>query len=139
MKLLKFFYAFVLMLFLPVLMLPAALFSQTTDPVTQLDINSMFTSFLGFGAGVIILTGLISAHIVNLSTLGRSILSWVIAAGLGFLGWWLNLGIFSGVEWTQVLVIVISFATGSNVIYNIQWLRSLLATFKLASAKSEKK
>jgi hypothetical protein len=38
-----------------------------------------------------------------------------------------------------VIVIVISFAVGSNVIYNISWLRSLLSALKLTTAKSNTK
>jgi hypothetical protein len=136
----KKFMKFLLATFL--LMIPVAIFAQDVpaDPTTpSFDIMSLFTSFLGFGAGVLVITGVIVKYILkNLSTLGRSITSWVIAALVGFIGWFLQLGIFAGIEWYMVLVIVVSFATGSNVIYNVDWLRALLAMLKIVPAKTAK-
>jgi hypothetical protein len=132
-KLLKFIMAVLLML------IPVSIFAQTGDDTTTgFDIMSLFTNFATFGAGVLVITGVITTYILkNISTLGRSITSWVIATIVGFIGWWLQLGIFVGIEWYMVLVVVISFATGSNIIYNVDWIRSLLAMLKLAPAKTE--
>ncbi len=136
----KKFMKFLLATFL--LMIPVAIFAQTVpaDPTTpSFDIMSLFTTFLGFGAGVLVITGVIVKYILkNLSTLGRSITSWVVAALVGFIGWFLQLGIFAGIEWYMVLVIVVSFAAGSNVIYNVDWLRALLAMLKILPAKTAK-
>lgn len=121
------------------LLVPVSIFAQTgNETTTGFDIMSLFTSFATFGIGVLVITGVVTKYILkSISTLGRSITSWVIAAIVGFIGWWLQLGIFAGVEWYMVLVIVISFATGSNIIYNVDWIRSLLAMIKLVPAKTE--
>jgi hypothetical protein len=135
----KKFMKFLLATFL--LMIPVAIFAQDVpvEPTPSFDIMSLFTSFLGFGAGVLVITGLIVKYILkNLSTLGRSIASWVVATLVGFIGWFLQLGIFAGIEWYMVLVIVVSFATGSNIIYNVDWLRALLAMLKIVPAKTVK-
>jgi hypothetical protein len=129
---LKFFSVMLFLLFVPVL----AIFAQDPAP-PQLDLNSLFASFPLFCAGTVAITGLITAHIVNLSATWRSILSWIIAAIIGFLGWWLKLGIFNDVDLVQVIIIIVSFAVGSNVIYSITWIRDLLAALKLVAKKSD--
>jgi len=118
---------------------PTCLFAQgdAPPPAVGFDFMSLFTSFAGFGAGVILLTGLIATHIGNWSAHGKSILSWIIAALVGLAGWYFKLGIFNAIPWYQVLAIVVSFALGSNVIYNVDWIRNLLAGLKLAPPKKE--
>jgi hypothetical protein len=120
------------------LLLPLSIFAQsvTPTPAAPFDIMSLFTSFAGFGAGIIVITGLITNNIGNWSAHGKSILSWVVAILTGLIGFWLKLGIFNGIDWVQLIVIIVSFAIGSNVVYDITWLRNLLAGLKLAPKKS---
>jgi hypothetical protein len=103
---------------------------------TSFDLMSLFTSFPGFAAGVILITGIICRYI-QLSKNGRSITSWVIALFIGVIGFFADLGIFADVDVIGLLSIVVSFAVGSNVIYNTEWIRQLLAKTKLAPKKSE--
>jgi len=119
------------------MLIPISIFAQTGDDSLGFDIMNLFTSFATFGAGVLVITGVISKYLLkNLSALGRSIASWIVALIIGYVGWFLNLGIFADIEWWNVLIIVISFATGANVIYNIDWLRKLLEQIKVAPKKS---
>jgi hypothetical protein len=123
------------------LMIPLSIFAQDvpTDP-TGFDIMSLFTSFAGYAAGVLVITGVICRYILkNLSTLGRSITSWVVAALVALVGYFLKLGIFVDLDWLKLIVIVLSFAAGSNVIYNVEWIRALLAMLKILPAKSTTK
>jgi hypothetical protein len=122
------------------LLIPVAIFAQDTTPtVSGFDVMSLFTSFTTYCAGIIVLTGLITKYVLkNLSTLGRNITSWVVALIVGYFGWFLKLGMFVDVQWYGVLVVVLSFALGSNVIYNTEWIRRLLELLKLAPAKSVK-
>ena len=132
---------FIWMLAMFLMIVPMAIFAQAdpATPVGQIDFNSVFATFAGFGVGVVIITGLITTKLVNLSTTGRSIVSWVVAAVIGYAGWFLHLGIFNAIPWYQVLVIVVSFALGSNIIYNISWVRALLAAMKITTKKSDVK
>jgi hypothetical protein len=122
------------------LLIPVAIFAQDTEPSTGgFDVMSLFTSFTTYCAGIIVLTGVITKYILkNLSTLGRNIISWVVALIVGYLGWLLKLGMFVDKAWYDVLVIVLSFALGSNIIYDTEWIRKLLELLKLAPAKSVK-
>jgi hypothetical protein len=123
---------------LTLLLLPLAIFAQDvpTEP-TGFDIMSLFTSFAGYAAGVLVITGVITRYVLkNLSTLGRSITSWVIAAIVAVIGYFMQLGIFAGVDWLNLIIIVVSFAAGSNVIYNVEWIRQLLAQLKILPAKT---
>jgi len=118
------------------LLVPVAIFAQDVVPTTGFDIMTLFTSFASFAAGVLVITGLVTQYVIkNLSNLGRSITSWVIAAIIGFIGWFLQLGIFAGIEWWNVLAIVVSFAAGSNVIYNVEWIRNLFSRAKIVAKK----
>jgi len=121
-----------------VILLPIALFAQTTDPTTpSFDFLSLFTTFAGYGSGILVITGVICRYILkNISTLGRSITSWVVALIIGYIGWFFQIGIFVGIEWWRVLVFVASFAAGSNVIYNVEWIRKLLSEAKVLPVKS---
>jgi hypothetical protein len=116
------------------LLFPVAIFAQSGDGTsTSFDVMSLFLSFTTFGAGVLVVTGLITKYILkSLSTTGKEITSWVVALIVGFIGWFLKLGIFNGIEWYSVLIIVISFATGANKVYDTAWIRALLAFLKLA-------
>ncbi|MFA5366605.1 MAG: hypothetical protein WC333_01870 [Dehalococcoidia bacterium] len=121
------------------LMIPVAIFAQDvpTEPGTSFDIMSLFTSFAGYAAGVLVVTGVITRYILkNLSTLGRSITSWVVAAIVAVIGYFMQLGIFAGVDWLNLIIIVLSFAAGSNVIYNVEWIRQLLALLKILPDKA---
>ena len=122
------------------LLLPVAIFAQDTTPtVGDFNFMSLFTSFTTYCAGIIVLTGLITTYVLkNLSTVCRSIMSWVVALLVGYSGWYLKLGMFGGIEWYDVLLVVLSFALGSNVIYNTDWIRKLLELLKLVPAKSVK-
>jgi hypothetical protein len=137
-KFLKFGKMLIVSLFLLVVT-PICIMAQgdAPPPAVGFDFMSLFTSFAGFGAGVILLTGLIATHIGNWSAHGKSILSWVIAALVGLAGWYFKLGIFNAIPWYQVIAIVVSFALGSNVIYNVDWIRNLLSGLKLAPPKKE--
>jgi hypothetical protein len=132
---LKLFSVMLFLLFVPVFAISAQ--DPVPLPTGQLDLNSLFASFPLFCAGVVVITGLITAHIANLTSTWRSVLSWVIAAIIGFLGWWLKLGIFDGIDIIQVIFIIISFAVGSNVIYSVSWIRDLLAALKIVAKKSD--
>ena len=139
-KLFNFFRKKIIWVFLSVMFLlafPLTIFAQSVTPVVgSFDLMSLFTSFASFGAGIIVITGLITNNIGNWSAHGKSILSWVIAVLTGLVGYWLKLGIFNGIDWVQLIVIIVSFAIGSNVVYDITWLRNLLAGLKLAPKKS---
>lgn len=106
--------------------------------VSQIDISALFSTFAGFSAGVIVLTGLLCSKIKFLGALtrtGRSVLSWVIAGIVGTIGAIVDVGIFSQKDWMDVFGIIISFAVGSNVIYNITWFRELLDGIKITPKK----
>jgi len=127
---------FKILLAIVLLLIPVTLFAQTTEPGSGFDIMSLFTSFAGFGTGVLIITGLITTYLLKkLSTVGKSITSWIIAVIVGFIGWYLQLGIFLGIEWYNVFIIVASFAAGSNVIYNVEWVRNMLIWLKIVPTK----
>lgn len=134
----KKFWKFLIMTLL--LMIPVAIFAQNTEPsIGGFDVMSLFTSFTTYCAGIIILTGVIVKYLLkNLSTLGKNITSWIVALIVGYVGWLLKLGMFVDKAWYDVLVIVLSFALGSNIIYNTEWIRKLLELLKLAPAKSVK-
>lgn len=108
--------------------------------IASFDFSSLFSSFASFSAGVIVITGFLISKIKpleNLSRTGRSILSWAIAAIVGVVGAVINLGIFVDKDYLEVAGIVFSFAVGSNIIYNVTWIRELLNAIKITPKKRE--
>ena len=124
--------------FFALFLVSVPLMAQDATGGTIPDFTNLFATYAGFCAGIVVLTGLLT-KIISLNRLGRSIASWVISLLVALLGWWLKLGIFSGIDIVGVLGIVISCGLGANVIYNISWFRDLLANLKIAEQKSTKK
>jgi hypothetical protein len=120
------------------LLSPIAIFGQTNDIATsQFDFNLLFTTIASFSAGVLILTGLVTKYILkNLSSLGRSITSWVVALIMGVLGWYFHVGIFNEINIYGLISVIIGFAASSNVIYNAEWVRVLLIFLQLVPPKT---
>lgn len=123
------------------LLLPISIFAQTTDStVISFDFNLLFTTIATFSTGVLILTGLVTKYVLkNLSSLGRSISSWVIALILGLFGWYAHVGIFNDINIYGLISIIIGFAATSNVIYNAEWVRVLLIFLQLVPPKNTTK
>lgn len=123
------------------LLLPISIFAQTTDStVIPFDFNLLFTTIASFSTGVLILTGLVTKYVLkNLSSLGRSISSWVIALILGLFGWYAHVGIFNDINIYGLISIIIGFAATSNVIYNAEWVRVLLIFLQLVPPKNTTK
>jgi len=59
------------------------------------------------------------------------VLSWVVAIGLSFVGWWLNLGMFEGLKIIWVVIYGIAAGMVSNSVFDIGLVNLILRTLGL--------
>jgi hypothetical protein len=124
------------------LVIPIAIFAQDSPPpggdvVTLPDLPITFAfgayvaTFLLYAATVVMLTSIINKFITNLKGFAKQYLSWFVALLVGFVAFFLNLGIFEPLQWYQVLIYAFAAGLGANGVFDWQLIQAILRGLKL--------
>lgn len=134
-KLIYYLSAFFVLLFLSTTIIYA---QDSGTPIPgDFDIKEIFTTFAGFCAGVLFITGLIT-RFIQMSAEWKSATSWIVAFILGTIGYLLNIGIFMGLDILDSLFIVVSFVLGANKVYETNFIRAVLTKLKISLPQKKK-
>jgi len=114
--------------------------SQDTATVaTSIDLGNFSAYFVNIQAlaGLVVIITAIVNKLIILNKKGKQILSWFIAIGLAYLGWFLKLGMLLDMSWW--MVIVYGFMTGliANGIFDFDKVKWLLSIFNLAKTRKK--
>ena len=125
----RFYFLFGLLL----LLFSMPVFAQVTTGIGLIIPESILLFFGGIGAMVPLIISLTSYinKLINLQGFFKQALSWVIAALIGIVGWWLKLGIFNDVNLWLALLYSLCAGLVSNGIFDLPFIKSFLSFLKL--------
>lgn len=119
-----------LVLLMSMLLVPIAAFCQELSAIPGVNFSGYFASLIAFCPLVIFLTEWLKQHIKVSGGLNQ-LFSWLISIALAFVGWFLHLGMFNGIEWYMVIVYGLAAGLVCNGIFDIKVVQSILnAIFK---------
>lgn len=100
--------------------------AQTADlsAATGIDPN-YFTSFAGLAAAIIPVTSIIN-RIFDVGNDYKQLISWLVAVLLGIIPYYLELGIFAGVDWYVALLYSLGAGLVSNGLFDIELVKDIL-------------
>lgn len=95
-----------------------------------IDLSLYFVSLAAVAAATLGLTEFVKS-LVNLTTSWvKQVVAWVIGVGLAFLGYYLQLGIFAGIEVTWVVIYGLAAGLVANGVFDIVLVQAILDLFK---------
>ncbi len=111
-------------------MAPVALIASDGETGFMISLGEYVASFSAFVTTVILVTSFINMHFIKVGGSKKQYLSWFIAALIGIVAYFLNLGIFAGPIW-HVPVYVFSFVLGANGLFDWELIREFLKALKI--------
>ena len=107
---------------------PVVLFAQVdttaTGSVSDLlslvgntDLKTFFASIGALAPLVYAITAIINKALKADSDILKQLISWIIGIGLCFLGWFLKIGMFAGIEWWLVVIYGLVAGLSTNGAY----------------------
>lgn len=118
--------------------MPMILFAQMMDPSVPADeifnLHAYFGTLVAFSGIIIPATSFVNKWI-RLTGFWKQALSWIVSLALGWLAWWLNLGIFADLIWYWVIIYCMLGALVANGLFDITWVQALLRLIKLEKRK----
>lgn len=125
----KNFIKYLITLLVFVLAIPASSWAQGADPVITFDPATWFVTLGAFVAVVMVVTQF-AKKLINASGMLAKLLSWLVSVILGAIGWLMQLGIFTGIEWYWALIYALSAGLLSNGIFDIGVVTAILNFIK---------
>lgn len=126
----------ILCAFVALLALPVTLMAQepTTTSVINTVVGAGFQNYFLSLAALVPLVVLIAAFVnskLNLSGFLKQFIAWVISIILCFVGWYFNLGVFTGLVWWVVIIYGFAVGLAANGFFDISLIQSILKALKL--------
>lgn len=121
-----------LMVLLTALMLPVMVFAQEVAAgVANVlpDPSTWFLSLAALAGAVMTVTQWLK-NVLESKGIQTKLLSWLIAVILAFVGWFLELGIFAGLEWYWAAIYALSAGLVANSIVDLNLIQGILKLFK---------
>ena len=118
-------------------MMPFALmFSQEPGGgiIELFGLTDYVVSFSAFVATVLLATSFINSYFLKWSGSKKQYLSWALALMIGFLAFFLQLGIFAS-PWYHVLIYSFGFGLGANGFFDWELIQAILKALKLEPNK----
>jgi len=119
---------------MPVFMLAQAPPPPEAGTVVSTIVETGFSNYFISLAALVPLVVLISAFInskLKLSGFLKQFVAWIIAIGLCFVGWYFNLGMFTGLVWWVVLIYGFAVGLAANGFFDITLIQAILKALKL--------
>lgn len=99
-----------------------------TEPVEPVNWGDALQSFAALALTIPLVVDFFKLKL-KLQGLTLQILSWGIGIIIGFIAWWLNIGIFAGLIWWQTLAVGVGASLVANGVADTGIIRTILAFF----------
>lgn len=109
-----------------IMIAPMCLFAQGGDTGT-IEPGTWFLTLGGFVAAVMAVTEFLKKYLFKTSGFASRFLSWIVAVALAFAGWFLQFGIFAGLQWYWALLYALAAGLAGNGIFDIGIISGLLS------------
>lgn len=97
-----------------------------TEPVESINWGDALQSFAALALALPLVVDFFKLKL-KLQGLTLQILSWGIGVIIGFIAWWLNIGIFAGLVWWQVLAVGVGASLAANGVADTGIIRTILS------------
>ena len=113
-------------MFVVILMLPVVAVCQDGGVLPEaLNIEGYFVSLAALAAAVVPVTGVIK-RLLKSSGDWTKYISWGVAVGLAFAGWYLGLGMLAGLEIIYVVAYGVAAGLVANSVFDIKVVKAIL-------------
>lgn len=105
--------------------------AQATDPVEQNIVETYLMSLGGVATLILVLTAVVFKAAADANKIIKQIISIVIGAGIGLVGYYWNVGMFTGLNMTWCILYGLGAALMANGLYSYDLITMILEFLKI--------